>query len=97
MSETTVQAADRVAHETLARVEAMSPLATRSLQGPMRDVVLAAMAMCFTEGTVWGAQRMIEGFRDSHRVEVLPAPKRRASAEAAQRAPNEEPGRTLEY
>jgi hypothetical protein len=76
MSETTVQAADRVAHETLARVEAMSPLATRSLQGPMR---------------------MIEGFRDSHRVEVLPAPKRRASAEAAQRAPNEEPGRTLEY
>jgi hypothetical protein len=57
---TTLNAADACAVETLERLERMSPLAAQSLQGPMRSVVLAAMGLCFTEGTIYGAKRIVE-------------------------------------
>lgn len=51
-------ASDTCAKRILQNLEQMSPVVTQSLQGPMRDVVLAAMAACFTEGSLYGAKQI---------------------------------------
>ena len=60
----TLSAADACALDTLEHLEKTCPVALQSLQGPMRDVVLAAMGLCFTAGTLWGAKSLAEGIRN---------------------------------
>jgi len=55
---------DACADRILRNLEQMSPVVTHSLQGPMRDVVLAAMAACFTEGSLYGAKKIADALAD---------------------------------
>ena len=64
-----VPVSDVCATRILQNLERMSPVVTQSLQGPIRDVMLAAMAACFTEGSLYGAKKIADTLADQMELE----------------------------
>lgn len=77
-----VAESDLCATRILRNLEQMSPVVTQSLQGPMRDVVLAAMAACFTEGSLFGAQQIRNAIYERENLEQQRREDYRRTAEA---------------
>jgi hypothetical protein len=61
-AETTLQAADACSKRVFEHLEVTAPWVIASMDAPTRQVFLAGMGLAFSEGTVYGAQKVVNRF-----------------------------------